>query len=504
MGQAGIDGLIRNKFNIRKFQQGGVLVKPKDITRPFQATLEPGSTLKAAIEAMQKCALNIIPVTDDRGQLLGILTRSKLFDLLLQEQPLSTIIKPFYDTDVISVPEGEFYDVEKLFAEFISNEGNSKFSKISTVIITDSSGTNLTGVITKEELIQYLMKEAYRLKKQLELALEATQEELRRVKLKQKSKYSFRQFITNDSYMKQLISMAQKAARQNSTVLIQGESGTGKEWFAHAIHQASQRAGGPFITVNCAAFPEHLLESEFFGYEEGAFTGANKQGKYGKLDLAHGGTLFLDEIGDMSLSLQSKLLRVLQEKEFYRVGGTEKISVDVRVIAASNQSLENLVTEKKFREDLLYRLNVVTFNLPPLRERGEDLTLLADNFIKELDITLNTNIKGINSEAMDRLKSYHWPGNIRELRNVIERVMIFTEQGEIGICHLPDKIKGSGWQTAGGDNPSQVNDIMEQKQKEVILEVLEQTSGNKTQAAKALGMSRSTLYEKIKKFGLSV
>ncbi len=478
-------------------------MKPKDIMRPFQATLGPESTLKAAIEAMQKCALNIIPVTDDWGQLLGILTRSKLFDLLLQEQPLSTVIKPFYDTDVITVPEDEFYDVEKLFAEFISNEGNSKFSKISTVIITDNSGTNLTGVITKEELIQYLMKEAYRLKKQLELALEATQEELRRVKLKQKSKYSFRQFITNDSYMKQLISMAQKAARQNSTVLIQGESGTGKEWFAHAIHQASQRAGGPFITVNCAAFPEHLLESEFFGYEEGAFTGANKQGKYGKLDLAHGGTLFLDEIGDMSLSLQSKLLRVLQEREFYRVGGTEKISVDVRVIAATNQSLENLVTEKRFREDLLYRLNVVTFNLPPLRERGEDLTLLADNFIKELDITLNTNIKGINNDALDRLKSYHWPGNIRELRNVIERMMIFTEQGEIGICHMPDKIKGSGWQAAGGDNPSQVNDIMEQKQREVILEVLGQTGGNKTQAAKTLGMSRSTLYEKIKKFDLT-
>ncbi len=477
-------------------------MKPKEIMRPFPATLRKESSLQEAIRAMKKCGLNIIPVTGADGELLGIFTRSRLFNLLLEGKPLTTVIKPYYYQDPVTVPQEEFYDVERLFAEFIGSNGNGKFAKISTVIITDKSGKYLAGVVTKEELIEYLMREAFKLKKSLEVALQATREELHRVKLKQRPKYSFREMVAGTPSMKRMVAMAQKAARQNSTILIQGESGTGKEWFAHALHQASQRAGGPFITVNCAAIPEQLLESEFFGYDEGAFTGARKKGKYGKLDMAHGGTLFLDEIGDMSLSLQSKILRVLQEKEFYRVGGTEKVAVDVRVIAATNKPLETLLSEKKFREDLFYRLNVVSFDLPPLRERRDDIPSLIDYFIKELNSTLNTNITGISDDALGRLMGYHWPGNIRELRNVIERAMIFAETGEITRQDLPDKL-----QDVPRKKPAAVVNmraLVERKEKEVIVEALERTRGNKSRAARILGMSRSTLYEKIRKFGISV
>ncbi|WP_366922024.1 sigma 54-interacting transcriptional regulator [Metallumcola ferriviriculae] len=476
-------------------------MKPKDIMEPFQATIHPDSTLDTAIKAMSKCRLNILPVTDAGGRLLGIFTRSMLLNLVRERKPLDTEIKPHFYRQVVTVPEDEFYDVEKLFGEFLGTKRNTNFGKISTVIVTDKSGEYLSGVVTKEGLIQYLMGESFKLKKRLEAALEATQEELRRVKLKQHSKYSFRELLDSTPSVSRMVTMAQKAARQSSTILIQGESGTGKEWFAHALHKASQRAGGPFITVNCAAIPEHLLESEFFGYDEGAFTGASKKGKFGKLDMAHGGTLFLDEIGDMSPSLQSKILRVLQEKEFYRVGGTEKVFVDVRVIAATNQPLETLVAQKKFREDLFYRLNVVNFTMPPLRDRREDIPSLIDYFIKELNQTLNTGVTGISDDALGILMGYRLPGNIRELRNIMERAMIFAESGKITQTDLPDKL-----QSVPNRGPGAVVNMMavvERKEREIIIEALENAEGNKSRAAKLLGMSRSTLYEKIRKFDIS-
>jgi transcriptional regulator with PAS, ATPase and Fis domain len=251
------------------------------------------------------------------------------------------------------------------------------------------------------------------------------------------SKFTFDQILTQDPAMQKIIRSAMKSARCNATVLIRGESGTGKELFAHAIHSMSERSEAPFVTVNCAAIPEHLLESEFFGYEEGAFSGAKQRGNVGKFDLANGGTLFLDEVGDMSLQLQARMLRVIQEKAFYRIGGTERIQVNVRIIAATHHSLEDMLKKGRFREDLFYRLNVISFEIPPLRKRKKDMLLLFNHFMRELNRTNGTNVTGVDESAVSLLLEYDWPGNVREFKNFMERAMLFSEQGKIQIEDLP-------------------------------------------------------------------
>ncbi|WP_053361687.1 sigma-54-dependent Fis family transcriptional regulator [Bacillus sp. FJAT-27251] len=314
------------------------------------------------------------------------------------------------------------------------------------------------------------------------------------------ARYTWEHIFTIDPQMEKLKKSAAKAARGRSTILIRGESGTGKELFAHAIHNSSARRNGKFVVVNCAAIPEDLLESEFFGYEEGSFTGARKRGKIGKFDLANGGTLFLDEIGDMSLTLQAKLLRVLQEREFYRVGGTSKIKVDVRIIAATNQNLEEMVRQGQFREDLYYRLNVISLNIPPLRARVPDTGFLLGVLIKELNMLLGTSITGIENEAHGTLLGYSWPGNVRELRNVMERAMTFAEHGKIQLEDLPDYLLGDITSAPGNGSISTV----EEAEHEAIQRALSQTQGNKAKAARILGISRSGLYEKLKKYELNV
>lgn len=334
-------------------------------------------------------------------------------------------------------------------------------------------------------------------------------------------RFTFDQIVTTDPLTEKIKRTAHKAAKGRSTILLRGESGTGKELFAHAIHAASPRKDGPFITVNCAAIPEHLLESEFFGYERGAFTGAEKRGKIGKFDLANGGTLFLDEIGDMSPHLQAKLLRVLQESEFYRVGGTERIRVDVRIIAATNRSLEQMVEKGEFREDLFYRLNVISLEIPPLRQRRNDILPLARMYIKELNTLLGTGITGIEQEAEKVLFHYHWPGNVRELRNVMERAMTFAEFGKIQVSDLPEHMKETVGESAQSDVPAEngepagktvdstrteeiflLEKAVEDAERNTILRALRMCGGNKTKAAKLLGLSRSVLYEKLAKYCL--
>jgi PAS domain S-box-containing protein len=313
------------------------------------------------------------------------------------------------------------------------------------------------------------------------------------------ARFTWEHIFTEDPYMEKLKKSAAKAANGRSTVLVRGESGTGKELFAHAIHNSSARSDGKFVVVNCAAIPEDLLESEFFGYEEGAFTGARQRGKIGKFDLANGGTLFLDEIGDMSLALQAKLLRVLQEREFYRVGGNARIKVDVRIIAATNRNLEEMVKTGEFREDLYYRLNVISLNIPPLRERVHDVEYLTVSLMKELNSMLGTSITGISSQAKTALFQYDWPGNVRELRNVLERAMTFAEHGKIQAEDLPDYL------LAQIDKPAlQKVSLAEDAELGAIKKALTQANGNKAQAARLLGISRSGLYEKIKKYQLSV
>ena len=243
-----------------------------------------------------------------------------------------------------------------------------------------------------------------------------------------RSKYDFDDIIGEDQRLKDLKFLAaQIAHHKNTTVLISGESGTGKELFAHAIHNSSCRSPFPFVRVNCAAIPENLLEAELFGYEKGAYTGANKEGKLGKFELANGGTIFLDEIGEMPLSMQSKLLVVLQEQIIERLGGVQPIKVDVRVIAATNRELSQMVQEGTFREDLFYRLNVFNINIPALRNHKRDIPILVNHFIDKLNSRLNTHISGISKDGLDYLCQYHWPGNIRELENVLERALILAD-----------------------------------------------------------------------------
>jgi PAS domain S-box-containing protein len=313
--------------------------------------------------------------------------------------------------------------------------------------------------------------------------------------------YYFKDICTNNQIMLQIKQKAHLVAQNNSTVLIQGESGTGKELFARAIHSESARKDGPFITINCAAIPDNLLESELFGYEGGAFTGAQRKGKPGKFELANGGTIFLDEIGDMSLHLQAKLLRVLEDKKIDRVGGVKPISINVRVIAATNQNLEQMIVNGEFREDLFYRLNVIPIIIPPLRQRLEDIPLLAEHFIQKYSrIFGKKGIVGLSGEALKALMEYNWPGNVRELENAIEYAFNMEVSDRIQRNSLPIRIatfdnKESGWGIGSVMN-------LDEMEKSMILKAI-RSYGNsvdgKKMAAKALGIDISTLYRKLKK-----
>lgn len=294
------------------------------------------------------------------------------------------------------------------------------------------------------------------------------------------------------------ITLAKKVARTDATVMITGESGVGKELFAQAIHKTSARSEGPFVDLNCGAIPAALFESELFGYEKGAFTGAVKEGKLGKIGAAKNGTLFLDEIGELPLELQVKLLRVLQEKQYYRVGGNEPIPIDVRIIAATNRDLEKMVEEGLFREDLYYRLNVVVVPLPPLRERIEDLPELVQLFLKEFSLKYDKPIPAVAPEVMVNFMHYPWNGNIRQLKNTVERMLILADDNMITVAELPTALFKNKIQPT-------VNVLREETyedERSKIVQVLQQTYGNKSAAAKMLGWSRVTLYNKMRKYGL--
>jgi PAS domain S-box-containing protein len=324
--------------------------------------------------------------------------------------------------------------------------------------------------------------------------------ELKRV---HRSRFTFDQIIGQNPAFVTLKETAKRVAKNQSTVLIRGESGTGKELFAKAIYTESGRNHGPFIKVNCAAVPENLLESELFGYKEGAFTGAKKGGHVGKFELADKGIIFLDEIGDMPLLMQAKLLRVLQEKEIERLGDTKPRRIDVRVIAATNRNLEEMVAEGEFREDLYYRINVVSLNIPPLRERIDDLDLLLQHFIAIFNKQFGLRVSGIDQEAMAVPRNHRWPGNIRELENVIERAFNILEGDKIRKEHLPlylqssQKYKGTG--SRGG-----LHQLIEEIEREAINNALKACHGNKNRAASLLGLSRAGLYKKLKRYKIKI
>ncbi|HJV66733.1 MAG TPA: sigma-54 dependent transcriptional regulator [Geomonas sp.] len=299
-------------------------------------------------------------------------------------------------------------------------------------------------------------------------------------------------------------------APTNASVLITGENGTGKELVARSVHFYSNRRDNPFVEINCAAIPEELIESELFGHERGAFTGAVAQ-KKGKFDLADGGTLFLDEIGDMSMKTQAKVLRILQEKKFERVGGTRTIEVDVRVVAATNKLLEEEIRNGNFREDLYYRLNVVPFKVPPLRERRDDIPLLTQHFLDVFCQREGRELKRIVPEAVEALQRYDWPGNVRELKNIVERLIIMTPGGTITMNHLPDYIgvpAGSREAAAGKLDSvlelSSLREAREEFEREFILQKLEENDWNVSRTAEAIELERSNLHRKIKSYGIDI
>ncbi len=308
--------------------------------------------------------------------------------------------------------------------------------------------------------------------------------------------YRFENIISKSSKMQRVIELIKVVAKSNATVLITGESGTGKELVARAIHSQSHRHNKSFIAVSCAALPESLLESELFGHEKGSFTGAYTQ-KKGKFEFANGGTLFLDEIGEMSANIQVHLLRVLEEKEFTRVGGNEPLRVDVRVISATNKDLRKAIEKQEFREDLYYRLNVVNIELPLLRERKEDIPLLAEHFLNKFASENQKGITGFSPDAIEFLLDYDWPGNVRELENAVERAVILAQDSIITAADLPQE-------SMSLTSPATPRKSLKEVEKGHILNVLRETGENYSAAARILGLSRMTLYKKAREYGLGV
>ncbi|RJR50599.1 MAG: AAA family ATPase [Desulfobacteraceae bacterium] len=311
--------------------------------------------------------------------------------------------------------------------------------------------------------------------------------------------FTFDDIVGGNKKILEAKNMAEKYARTDSAVLIEGPTGTGKELFAHAVHTSSERRRGPFVCVNCAAIPKELLESELFGYETGAFTGARQKGKPGKIELAHKGTLFLDEIGDLPLSAQSKILRVLETRRIEKLGGIRTQDVDFRLVAATNRDLKAMISRKEFREDLYYRLNTMTIEVPPLAQRADDIPVLVGHFLQPGG---RPAVK-VSDAAMDAIQSYSWPGNVRELKNAMDRAMSLAEGRRIEIEHLPYEVRDSHdkCRRFRGASVKPLAEELACHEKDLISETLRITRGNMSQTAKLLGISRSTLYEKCKAHG---
>ena len=413
--------------------------------------------------------------------------------------------------------ENDFYDLVVSDLNLPRVDG----MKVLEYVIDQSPGTMciiITGYGTIKSSVEAIKKGAFdyiskpiksdELLLVVEKALKFRQLERENTLLKQqlRKKYQFDNFIGDSKPIQKVFELIERVADTDSTVLITGESGTGKELIAKAIHYNSYRRDKPMIVINCGAIPEELLESELFGHEKGAFTGAHKM-RVGRFEMANGGTIFLDEIGDMSPNLQVKLLRVLQEQKFERVGGTRTLEIDVRIIAATNKNLINAVNKGKFRQDLYYRLNVIPMKVPPLRMRKSDIPLLVEFFVAKFNKQKQKHISGFTQKAMNALMEYSWPGNVRELENLVERLVILASDETIDLDDVPDSIKGKGDKVESIEVRIPKDGIVfehavEEYEKKLILQALSETNWVKTKAAKLLNINRTTLIEKMKKKNL--
>ncbi len=486
---------------------------------------------------------NRVPVKNDRGEIVGavavfrdITEVKKLAEEITNLRQVQSLLAAIIDSteDAISVvdAQGNGLLINKAYTRITGLTEADVIGKPATVDIAEGESmhmrvlkerqpvrnvpmkvgpmrrevvVNVAPVIVDGELkgsvgVIHDVSEIRRLTEELE--------RMRKLVNRMAAKYTFDEIVAKSSLMRAAVEQAKRVAETSVTVLLRGESGTGKELFAHAIHNASPRHSGPFVRVNCAALPEALLESELFGYADGAFTGARKGGRRGLFEEANGGTLFLDEVGVMNLNLQATLLRVLQEKEITRVGESKPVPVDVRVIGATNISLEQAVAEGRFREDLYYRLNVIPIFIPPLRQRKEDIPELVAHLLRKLNAEYGRSVRGVDDDAMEYLLSYNWPGNVRELENVLGRAMINMRYQEeiMRREHLPSL--GNEGAPAGPEGKSprpgtlKLKDLKERSEKEAVLEALERSGYNKVKAASSLGISVRSLYNKMDYYGI--
>lgn len=470
----------------------GALAVFKDITEIVDLAEEITNLkeIQMMLEAIIQSSDDAISVVDEEGK--GILI-NRAYTRLTGLSEEEVIGKPA----TIDIYEGESMHMKVLQtrrpvrgAKMIVGPNKKEVVVNVAPVIVNGKLKGSVGVIHDMSEIQALNKELTR---------------ARQIIRKLEAKYTFEDIIGKSDEMILAIEQAKLGAKTPATVLLRGESGTGKELFAHAIHNASDRKFNKFIRVNCASLSESLLESELFGYEEGAFSGAKRGGKKGLFEEANNGSIFLDEIGELSASTQAKLLRVLQEQEIIRVGGTKAIPINVRVIAATNVNLEKNIVNGQFREDLFHRLNRMPIQIPPLRNRKEDIPLLCERLIQKINQDYGRNVEGVTNAALNLLKAYDWPGNVRELENILGRAIIFMKFHEtmIDIHHLPDLISHD--QKNHEMNERQYESLHLQKrldayEKEIILEALKKHQGNKTNAAKELGISIRNLYYKIDKY----
>lgn len=498
--QIGDNAIITNRVPV-KDKDGqiiGALAVFRDITevRKMAAELTNLNEIKVMLEAIINSTQDAISVVDEHG--LGILINPK-YTKLTGLSAEDVIGKPA----TVDIAEGESVHYQVVNTKEPVYGARMKVGPAKKEVIVNVAPLVVDGNLKGSVGVIHDVSEIKKLTQELDQA--------RRIIRQLNAKYDFNDIIGKSDIIKTVIKQARRASQTPATVLLRGESGTGKELFAHAIHTASPRQNEAFIRVNCSALVDNILESELFGYEEGAFTGAKKGGKKGFFEEANNGTIFLDEIGKISLNLQAKLLRVLQEKEIIKVGGTSPIVVDVRIILATNVNLERAIQEGKFREDLYYRLNVFPLFLPPLRERKGDLPALVRHIIHRFNQEYGRSVRGFSDQVIDKLVSYNWPGNVRELENIIGRAMINLglENDLIELKHLPLLVNKDNHQQLRQFDLSEVNlnqrslkEIINETEKRAIIESLKKTSGNKTEAARIMGIAIRSLYYKMEKHGI--
>ncbi|CAG9623235.1 sigma 54-interacting transcriptional regulator [Sutcliffiella rhizosphaerae] len=532
--------LITSRKLLHFFAQGnGGEEQISSIPKASLATVSPEDSILDVLSL----PYNQLPVMDKSGKLVGILTARDILDGVskymykLNQQhssaALGAILETAYEGIAVVDENGILQEFNEAYSRFTGIRREDAIGRHVTEVIdnthlheTVKTGFAERGVLQNIQgqdmvvhripiwkngriagaigmLIFEGVTEVYKIYEKLQESQTKKDDSLTKKKEKD-SRITLDQIIGTSEGIMAVKRLARKAARTSATVLITGESGTGKEMFAKSIHHLSPFSTGPFISVNCGAIPEHLFESELFGYEEGAFTGARKGGKPGKFELAKNGTIFLDEIGDMPVVMQTKLLRVLQEKEAERVGGVKKIQINARVIAATNRNLKQMIEKGDFREDLYYRLNIIQLHIPPLRERKKDIPVLLIHYLREICERYQVPAKIFQSDAVDAFIQYSWNGNIREMVNTIEQLVTLTDGRVIDYHHLPEMLKSKEdfQQKINQGLLEEAKSIGNKRESELILEALNKAGGNKSKAADFLGIHRTTLYQKLRKHGI--